>query len=253
MAGPATVTKALMLLNLVADRPGLTLTEISKRTEVPTATAHRLLRTLRDQGLVRVDAGSRYHLGSHCLYLGARFLEEVDLRAEAERHLQGLVEATGETAHFGVPDGAEVVYLAKVDSPQPVRMYSRIGARVPMYCTAMGKAALAFSDSAMVDRVVEKGLVRRTANTITDRTRLEAELQKTRTRGWAVDDIENEDGIRCVAAPVLVEEHQPVGAISVSAPAERMSHQRIGEVATAVVAAAKQVAAGLGNREGAGQ
>jgi DNA-binding IclR family transcriptional regulator len=253
MAGPTTVTKALTLLNLVANRPGLSLTEVSKQTAMPAATAHRLLRTLREHGLVRVDAAHRYHLGSHCAYLGGRFLEDVDLRAAAERHLQGLVEATGETAHLGVPDGAEVVYLAKVDSPQPVRMYSRIGARSPMYCTAMGKATLAFCDSAMVDRVVEKGLVRRTANTITDRTRLDVELRKTRTRGWAFDDIENEDGIRCIAAPVLVDEHQPVGAVSVSAPAERMSDQRLGEVAAAVVAAAQQVAAGLGYQQGAVQ
>ena len=140
MSTPQTVVKTMTLLNLVAERPGLTLSELRKEADLPTATAHRLLRGLVDEGLARVDAQHRYHLGSHCLYLGARFSDDIDLRAHAEPHLQQLVDATGETAHLGVRDGSDVVYVAKIDSSQAVRMYSRIGGRQPLYSTGLGKA-----------------------------------------------------------------------------------------------------------------
>jgi DNA-binding IclR family transcriptional regulator len=250
VTAPGTVTKAMALLNRVAERPGRTLTELAKDADLPAPTAHRLLRALLGEGLVRMDPSNRYHLGSHCLYLGTRFLDDVDLRSEAEPHLQALVDDTGETAHLGVADGVDVVYLAKVDSPHAVRMFSRIGGRMPMYCTAMGKAMLAFSDAAAVQRVIDGGLAPRTPNTITTPARLTEELARTRERGWSIDDIENEDGIRCVAAPILVDDQRPVGAISVSAPEGRLSHDRVGEVADAVRTAADRVAAALGYQGG---
>lgn len=248
MSGPGTVVKSVALLNLVAERPGLTLTELGQHADLPTATAHRLLRALIDEGLLRIDPANRYHLGSHCLYLGSRFLEDVDLRLEAEEHLRRLVDETGETAHMGVLEGTDVVYLAKVDSPHPVRMHSRIGGRFPLYCTAMGKAMLAFSDRDIVDRVVDKGMPRRTPNTITTPDGFAAELAAIRERGWAFDDIENEEGIRCVAAPVLLHGRRPVAAISVAAPEARMSDERVAEICVAVVEETKRLAEVLGNQ-----
>jgi DNA-binding IclR family transcriptional regulator len=249
---PTTVVKALNLLNFVADRPGLTLTEISRAAHLPAPTVHRLLRSLCAEGLVRLDCEHRYHLGSHCLALGSRFLESIDLRGEAQPHLEQLVERTGETAHLGVPEGTDVLYLAKVDTHHPVRMYSRIGARSPMHSTAMGKAILAFGDGRLVERVIDHGLVRRTPNTITDPDRFRSELDRTRARGYAIDDIENEDGIRCVGAPVLTDERHPVGAISASGPASRMTDHLLGDIAVAVMEVAREVAERLGYRKGAG-
>lgn len=250
MATPKTVGKALSLLNLVADRPGLTLSELSREAEVPAPTAHRLLRTLEDHGLLRHDSTNRYRLGSHCLALGSRFLEGVDLRTEAHPRLMWLVEVTGETAHLGVPDGIEVLYVDKVETRHPVRMYSRIGARSPMHSTAMGKAMLAFGEPELVQRVIESGLPRRTPETITDPARFREELERTRERGYAIDDIENEDGIRCVGAPILADQTQPVGAVSVSGPASRMTDQTLSQIGGAVVQAASAVSSGLGYRGG---
>jgi DNA-binding IclR family transcriptional regulator len=247
---PKTVDKALSLLNLVADRPGLTLSELSREAEFPLPTAHRLVRTLEDHGLLRHDETNRYRLGSHCLALGSRFLEGIDLRAQAHPHLVWLVEVTGETAHLGVPDGTEVVYLDKVETRHPVRMYSRIGARSPMHSTAMGKALLALGDAELVQHVIDGGLARRTPNTISDPRRFHEELERTRERGYAIDDIENEDGIRCVAAAILADERHPVGAVSASGPASRITGERVTEIAAAVVKAADAVAGTLGLRRG---
>jgi DNA-binding IclR family transcriptional regulator len=253
VSAPKTVGKALALLNLVADRPGLTLSELSRESQLPLPTAHRLLRTLEDHGLLRQDTTYRYRLGSHCLSLGSRFLEGVDLRSEAHPRLTWLVEVTGETAHVGVPDGVEVVYVDKVETRHPVRMYSRIGARSPMHSTAMGKAMLAFGEPELVQRVIDAGLPRRTPNTITDPRRFLTELKRTRERGYAIDDIENEEGIRCVGAPILAEQvHTTVGAVSVSGPATRITGRRLSEIASAVVQAAAAVSDRLGYHEEGG-
>jgi DNA-binding IclR family transcriptional regulator len=245
---PKTVGKALALLNVVADQPGLTLSELSREAELPPPTAYRLLRTLEDHGLLRQDTTNRYRLGSHCLSLGSRFLEGVDLRSEAHPCLTWLVEVTGETAHVGVPDGVEVVYIDKVETRHPVRMYSRIGGRSPMHSTAMGKAMLAFGEPELVQRVIDAGLSRRTPNTITKPRRFRTELSRTRVRGFAIDDIENEEGIRCVGAPILAEPVHSVGAVSVSGPASRISGRRLSEIARSVVEAATTVSDRLGYR-----
>lgn len=245
-ASSKTVVKALTLLRLVANRPGLTLRELSRAAGVPPATAHRLLQGLQDQGLLRVDFDRRYRLGAECLALGSRFLEGIDLRTEARPYLERLVEATGETAHLGVVDGLDVLYLDKADTRHTVRMHSRIGARFPLYSTAMGKAMLAFGDPALVQKVIDQGLARRTANTITDPHRFRSELDRSHERGYAVDDIENEDGIRCVAAAVRADERHVVGAISVSGPASRMTDDRLDEIAESVTDATRQVAEHLG-------
>jgi DNA-binding IclR family transcriptional regulator len=244
-----TVSKALGLLNLVAERPGLSLTELGRAAGLPTATAHRLLKGLQAEGLLRLDSARRYHLGAGCLTLGARFLEHVDVRLEARPLLEDLVEATGETTHLGIPDGTEILYVDKVDSRHSVRMYSRIGVRSPMHSTAMGKAILAFADAALLERVIAQGLPRRTPNTITSGAALRAQLERVREQRYAIDDIENEDGIRCVAAPVLAGRQHPLAAISVSGPVQRMTDDKLTKIAHAVMQAADEVALRTGYRE----
>lgn len=245
-ATPKTVIKALGLLSLVAQQPGRSLAELSRDADLPAPTAHRLLRALVGDGLVRADPHNRYHLGSRCLVLGSRFLETVDVRTEARPGLERLVATTGETAHLGVPDGTEVVYVDKVETSHPVRMYSRIGGRSPMHSTAIGKALLAHGEESLVDRVISAGLECRTPNTITDPDRFRAELDRTRARGYAVDDIENEDGIRCVAAPIRVDRRVPIAAVSVSGPASRLTDPRLHEVAGTVIEVAREISRSLG-------
>jgi IclR family acetate operon transcriptional repressor len=224
---PTTVVKALTLLNRVADHPGLTLSELASESGLPNATAHRLLRALIEFELVRVTSDHKHHLGSHCLALGSQFLGETDLRTEARPLLESLVDQTGETTHLGMRDGILVVYVDKVETSHPVRMFSRVGTLSPMYSTGIGKTLLAYGDEAVLERVIEAGLERRTPNTITDALRLRSELDRIRTRRYAIDDVENEAGIRCVAVPILTADGSALGAISISGPTSRISDERI--------------------------
>jgi DNA-binding IclR family transcriptional regulator len=146
--------------------------------------------------------------------------------------LRALAEKYGETAHYAVLDGTEVVYRSKVDPPTgAVRLTSTIGGRNPAHCTAVGKLLLAYAlpdDAAVEVWAGGRELVRRTERTITDPVALAAELARIRRQGWAADDQENEPGVNCVAVPAFVTSPTvPCGAVSVSAPAYRTSLARL--------------------------
>lgn len=245
-SAPKTVLKALSLLSLVAETPNLTLSELGRKAGVPAPTALRLLRGLQEASLVQVDEAGRYRLGVGCLVLGSTYLESFDLRTEARSELERLAEETGETVHLGVPDGTEVVYLDKVETSHSVRMYSRVGAASPMYSTGIGKAILAHADPELIEEVVEGGMPSRTSHTITDPDELGVDLERVRKRGYAIDDIENEEGIRCVAAAVLRGDGSPVAALSISGPASRITEERLASLGEAVVGVAQRLSAGLG-------
>ncbi|AEI82037.1 transcriptional regulator IclR family (plasmid) [Cupriavidus necator N-1] len=148
-----------------------------------------------------------------------------DISALVDRikpRLSRLAAETNETVHFAVAEGDQVVYLAKVDSSHPIRMFSYVGWQGPMHATAVGKALLAWPTlSPAVDRICDAGLHRYTARTIVDKNSLLAELERTRARGYAVDDEELIEGLVCIAAPVFEGDHV-VGAISVAGPSSRM-------------------------------
>jgi DNA-binding IclR family transcriptional regulator len=247
------VERAFELLDHIAAAGpnGLTLAELA--AEVPTAksTTHRYVTTLLELGVVRRDAAGRLQLGLRLVELAGSLLDGDNLRMAAEPVLHELVARTGETVHLGVPtaDG-HVVYIAKVESPQSVRLVSRIGARIPMHCSAMGKALLALMDGPQLQAALERPRDVRTMHTLTSQDALLAELEKVRVAGVAIDDEENELGVRCIGTVVHGNGTAPVGAISVSAPATRMTHERCAEVAPAVLAAAEEIARRLGRRGG---
>lgn len=245
---PKTVIKALALLELVAQNPNLTLSDLGRKAGVPAPTALRLLRALLQQSLVQVDEAGRYRLGVQCLVLGSAYLESFDLRTEARAELERLAKETGETVHLGVPDGTEVIYLDKVETSHSVRMYSRVGASSPMYSTGIGKAILAHADPRLLQSVIGEGMPPRTSRTITDPDELRADLEQVRERKYAIDDIENEEGIRCVAAAVLRADGSPIAALSISGPASRITEERLPSLGKAVVDVADRLSARLGYR-----
>ena len=139
-----------------------------------------------------------------------------------------------------------VTYIAKVESPQSIRLVSRIGARAPFHCSAMGKAILASLDTHALQVALERPREVRTAHTITSLEALNAELDKVRASGVAIDDEENELGVRCIGAVIHGARERSIGAISVSAPATRMTHERCAEIAPVVIAAADEIARRMG-------
>jgi DNA-binding IclR family transcriptional regulator len=163
------------------------------------------------------------------------------LRNESQAILNELADKTGETIHLAVPSATEVVYIAKVESKHALGMSSHIGARLPMYCTALGKAILAFSDQKLLHAVLAQSLVPRTPNSITSPEMLTSELALVQSRGYAIDNEENEIGIRCVGAPIFDYTATPIAAISISVPRQRMNQERYSILGPLVSEAAQMV------------
>jgi DNA-binding IclR family transcriptional regulator len=249
--GTKSLDRALTVLLEVAQRGerGMTLSECAAVLGFSKATTHRILQTLTRHEFLRIDADrGAFTLGVANLRLGIEFLESIDLRREALPTLRDVADVTGETAHLGRISGTSVVYIEKVESSQAVRMYSRVGDTMPAYSTGIGKAILAFLDDAELDRHLPDVLVRRAANTITERDDLRADLRRTRERGFSIDDIENEDGIRCTGAPVLDHTGRVQAAISVAGPASRMTRERLMELGPLLRARAGEISERLGFR-----
>ncbi|MFF7898397.1 IclR family transcriptional regulator [Streptomyces sp. NPDC088817] len=247
----ASLRRALGILIALGDDVegrGRTLTELAAQQGLSKSTVLRLLQPLVDARFVQVLPSGAYRLGWRNAQLGQVYLAGNDPHRDARDVLKDLSESTNETVHLVTADFPHVVYVDKVDSPLPVRMASRVGSTQPAYCTSVGKAMLAHAGAAVVDAVIAAGLAPRTANTITDGDALRAELARTRARGWAIDDVENEAGVRCVAAPVFDATGAATHAISVSAPGERLPAERIPQVAPLVTAAARAVSQQWGGR-----
>lgn len=243
--------KAFALLQAMVDRGGsLTLAELSRLGSIPKPTAHRLLSNLADLGMVREDGQGSYSLGLQCLVLGNAFLDGLDLRREARVVLGELMEKTGETCHLGVRDVDRIVYIEKVESPQAVQLRSGVGFTAPLYSTALGKVMLAYGNEADVERLVGQGLEKRTPNTIVDAISIQSEIEKVRKLSFATDDLENEEGIRCVAAPVFDHRKEVIASISLSGPEHRIPLERLEDLATEVKAAAACLSEKVGFRHG---
>ncbi|MEU6409758.1 IclR family transcriptional regulator [Microbispora sp. NPDC046933] len=221
------------------------LPELSKRLSMSKSTVHRLLAPLIDAGLVE-QSPYGYRLGQHTAYLGGIYLDRLDLRSVAREHLESLVASTGETAHLVLHSGTEMTYIDKVESPAALRMHSRVGVRMPLYCTGAGKALLAYLP-AVVDEVIARGLPSRTPTTIVDGEELRRDLARTRERGYSVDEVENEPGIRCVGAVVFGRDGRPAAAISLSGPENRLTRELVPRLGPMVAAEADRISKRLGS------
>lgn len=230
-----TIERASSILDILGQSPqGISIKELSTKIKLPKGTIHRLLSSLSYFGYVRQDPKTRnYLLGFKLVELGNLLLNQLDLRKEAEPFLKDLAERTKETVHMVLLDRNEVVYIDKVETDQHtsgLRMASRVGLRNPAHSSAVGKVLLAhFSEEELNNFTKEKGLLKRTENTITDPGRLREHLSIVRAQGYAIDDEENEKGIRCVAAPIYNEVGKPVAAMSISGPAFRITKKVIQE------------------------
>ncbi|UCG04994.1 MAG: IclR family transcriptional regulator [Desulfobacterales bacterium] len=213
---------------------GISLKELSAKAGLPKGTAHRLLTSLAYFGYVRQASESKnYYLGFKLVELGNRLLDHLDLRAQARPFLISLCKRTKETVHLVILDQNEALYVDKVVSdeiPGGLQMVSRIGSRVPAHCSSVGKVFLAqFSEQELERLIKEKGLKKRTENTITNPEKLKHHLEVIYRQGYAVDDEENEKGIRCVGAPVFNQKRKVIAAISISGPTVRITKKIIQE------------------------
>lgn len=237
--------RALELIDELADGPKR-LGPLADAVGVHKSTVLRLLQTLERHGYVRRQGDApEFTLGLRFVELSHALLEGLDIRRVAAQPLKRLGQQTGETVHLAVLDEGEVVYIDKVESVHPVRMYSRVGARAPAHCTGVGKVLLAYTD---VARWPQMELRRFTDQTITSHEGLVLAAKEIRLKGWGRDEREHENAIRCVAAPIFGSNGEVVAAVSVSVPTSRLSMEQLDRYVPAVREAADAVTTGLGGR-----
>jgi DNA-binding IclR family transcriptional regulator len=232
--------RTLDILETLAAAGPSTLSELTRRLDIPKSSLHGILRTMAARGWIEA-AGTRFRLGLRALQVGAAYLDADDTVGLLSGILDELAARFGETTHLGRLDGADITYVAKRESVHPLRLYSAIGRRLPAHATALGKALLAAHPWPEVDALLPDPLPALTSHTIVDRSALQAELALIRERGYAVDNEENTDGIVCVARTVPTRA-PAADAISLSIPRARITSSTIEEVAAALSTAVTKAA-----------
>jgi IclR family acetate operon transcriptional repressor len=213
--------RAFGLLETIADHGGMMgLSQLATESGLPLPTIHRLARTLVELGYLHQESSRRYVLGPKLIRLGESSSKMLSLWARP--HLAQLVDELGESANLAMLDGDQIVYVAQVPSRHSMRMFTEVGRRVLPHCTAVGKALMAEMPIGDVREILQRtGTPKQTENTITDLDEFAKNLEWTASHGYAVDEGEQEVGVRCVA--VAVPNVSSRLAISVSGPAERMT------------------------------
>jgi DNA-binding IclR family transcriptional regulator len=244
--------RAVSVLDLLGESEGpLGLADVCERMDLHKSTAHRALMVLERCGLIERTPENRFRLGLKLYELGTRAVEQIDLRARVHPWFRRLSAQVGETVHLGVLQKTSVVYLDKVEpSNRRVWLSSRIGTSNPVYCTAMGKAMMAFLPEEMAAEIMTKiRFVRYTHRTLMTPEALMRSLERVRRRGYAIDDEEVEEGVRCIGAPILNEAGQPMAAVSISGPTSRITQQSVPGIAEHLMRCCREISASLGVRE----
>jgi DNA-binding IclR family transcriptional regulator len=249
VAGAQVVDRVVDILESFATiGPELGVSDVSRALGLKKATAHRLLSSLLRRGLVAQDAVTRrYRLGIKLWELGSLATSQLDWVDRVKPFLQHLTDVSGETSHLAVLNDGQVLYVEKVESSRSLRMPSQVGKRLPVHCTGVGKALIAFLPEEVLRGVLtRRGMPRMTAHTITDRDVLLAELAEARSRGYAIDNEEIDEGLTCVAAVVRDHTSHVVAAISIAGPSSRLRLETLGERAREVVGTANAMSRALG-------
>jgi DNA-binding IclR family transcriptional regulator len=221
--------------------------EIAARVDLPKSTVHRLLHTLVSLGYLDAIEGGGYGGSSRLFSLAGRIVETVDYARIAGPALRELQNHTIHTIHFGILEGLVAIYVEKLHGRRAYRMTSRVGHTIPLHSSAIGKSILAFLPAEERDHLIDKlKLDRWTEHTITTRRALVADLQEIRARWWALDDEENQKGIRCVGTPVFNHTGRVIGALSTSAPIFDFTIDDANAVSSALRSAGRQVSTALG-------
>ena len=245
------VDHCLQLIEALARTEGSCgVTELGAELGLAKSTVYKLLQTLLRRGYaVQEPASGRYRLGLKFLELGGVVQGSLSIRTAAHPHLQALMEATNETVQLGILEGHEVIYADKIECARTIRMYSRVGRRSPLHCTALGKVLLADQPETVLRDILDSRLERYAPRTITTSRALRAELQEVREKGYAFDDEEFEEGLRCLAAPARDYTGAVVASLGIAGPAARFEPARRPELIKLLKDAAEAVSRALGYKE----
>ncbi|ACY49043.1 IclR family transcriptional regulator [Rhodothermus marinus] len=246
--GVRALERGLRLLEELGSGEALSLSELARRAELTPSTTYRLLETLRRRHFVDWDELSGlWRIGLRAYQIGQAFCHPNSLSSLALEAMQRLVARINETVNLAVLDGAEAVYIQQVESRQMLRMFTQLGARVPLHCTGVGKVLLAWRSEEEVRQLLgPEPLVAFTPHTLTRVDAVLQELERVRRLGYAVDREEREIGVRCLAAPVRDATGRVVAALSLSAPAVRLPERRLAELAPVVLETTRDLSLRLG-------
>jgi IclR family KDG regulon transcriptional repressor len=246
----SSVAMSVRLLKSFSDgETEIGITALARKLGIAKSTAYRLAATLVSEGMLEQNPESeKYRLGLALFGLGALVRQRMDVSTEARPHLFALREATGETVHLALLDGAEIMFVLNLESNHAIRMRADLGSRKPAFCTAEGLAMLAFLPGAAVEAAVAGGLRPRTPRTETDPVKWKARLAAVRDAGYALEDEESERGMRSVAAPIRRAGGEVIAAIGLAGPVQRLPDDLIAQIVPRVVQTAGLISARLGHR-----
>lgn len=245
------IERALKILESFRNStPEMGLMDIAEKVGLTKGTTHRIISTLCSANYIAQDCkAGKYRLGPKVFELGCIAQNHMELYRVAKPFLYKLREKTNETVHLVIAVSEEVLYIDKVDSLEPIRMNSFIGQRLPMYCTGVGKVLLAHKSREHRYKIYkDKGLRSLTPNTITSVEKMEAELEKIKTKGYAFDDEEGQSGLKCIASPIFDYQGNVISAISVSGPSYRMGAEKIEVIVGDILEVSKEISFAMGYR-----
>jgi IclR family transcriptional regulator, KDG regulon repressor len=247
--GVQTLERSLDLIEYLSlEKNGSGITEVGNKLGLHKSTVHRLLNALVKRGYVEKDKQtSKYSLGLKFIEIGSLRLNHIELKTEAAPYLRHLAESTRQPVHLAILDGIEAVYIDKIEPVSNLRMYSQIGRRVPVFCSALGKSLL----SDLTDDELEKTMTKIEFRNFTKMTHAAAEsfradILSTRSRGWSIDDEEHEEGIRCIGAPVKDYTGKIIAALSVSGDKNVITPERDSEISGLVINTAQTISRRMG-------
>jgi len=242
--------RGLFVLQSLAREGYMSLTDLSLKVGVPTSTVHRILTTLEKLGFAEINEDTNeWSVGIESFRVGNAYLERTNLIENSRKAMRDLMEATGETANLAIADSGDVVFISQVESHNPIRAFFRPGTRSHMHASGIGKALLASMLRRDVEKILHnKGCPEFTEKTITSPTELFEDLGTTRERGWAFDDEERYDGMRCIASSIFNSYGEAVAGISVSGPTVRFPDHMLQIIGPQVREAAQQVTSLIGGK-----
>jgi|TARA_B110000908_G_scaffold18583_1_gene20895 IclR family acetate operon transcriptional repressor len=242
--------RGILLLQALAQHHAVSLTDLALQVGMPASSAHRLLITLQQHDFVDFDENTQlWQVGIEAFRVGSAYLFRTNLLEAARQPLRDLMEMTGETANLAVIDKAEVVFVAQVETTNPIRAFFSAGTRSLMHSSGIGKALLAQMPRPKLEALLQRsGLPKYTQQTLTTPTALYADLAATANRGWSYDQEERYDGMSCIGAAIRNAHGDLVGGISVSGPSVRFDPLQVALIGFKVKAAADQVTLTLGGK-----
>lgn len=232
MSTVQSLERALTILNKLSEYPeGIQISRLAEQVGLTKSTIHRLLTTLASMNyVVKEEETDKYKLGLQILFLSRNMLNNSNIISIAKPYLEKLSQDVNETVHLCIEDRGEVIYVDKIESNQTIRMYSRIGSRAPMYCTAVGKILLSGKNSDDFNEIVSSiSFIPKTATTITSKEAFIEEIDQVKQQGFALDNSENEESLRCIAAPIFDHRGKIIASFSISGPANRVTMDLVDE------------------------